>query len=244
MVENQSSTPAVNCNDLTGCKFGRWTVIEMAPRVPNHHVRWICRCDCGTVKSVDVFSLRNGDSISCGCARSEQLVKRLTKHGQCGRAGRSPEWRSWNGMIRRCTYPSMNSYHNYGGRGIVPCQGFRAFEHFLSVMGKKPTTKHSLERIDNEKCYTCGQCEECKRNGAELNCRWATKTEQQRNTRGNHCLTYNGETLCIAEWAERIGVSQYTIHRRLDSGWSIERALTTPTGPQGKRYPNQDNEST
>ena len=52
--------------DLTGQKFGHWTVLEY-----DKDSKWLCRCDCGTIKSVNTVSLRKGLSTSCGCYKIE-----------------------------------------------------------------------------------------------------------------------------------------------------------------------------
>lgn len=66
--------------DLTGERFGRWTVIERAESGPGRTTRWSCVCDCGTRRDVAAASLRKGQSTSCGCGKSERarVVRDLT----------------------------------------------------------------------------------------------------------------------------------------------------------------------
>lgn len=85
---------------------------------------------------------------------------------------RTPERRAWLDARRRCHDPRAAAYANYGGRGIRMCEEWRfSFEAFLAHVGRRPGPGHSLDRIDNDRGYEPG------------NCRWATPTEQGRNTR-------------------------------------------------------------
>lgn len=129
--------------------------------------------------------------------------------------------RIWKGIVARCTIQSASGYANYGGRGITVCERWRnSFANFLADMGERPSENHSIERID----YNAGYSPE--------NCRWATRIEQNRNTRANRKLTIFGETKCLSEWAEQYGINEASIRRRLDSGWSECDAVTSPIGSQ------------
>ena len=67
--------------DLTGQRFGRWTVLERVrrsePRPNGSWTDWLCRCDCGTERLVDAKSLTTGASRSCGCATAEKAARRI-----------------------------------------------------------------------------------------------------------------------------------------------------------------------
>ena len=71
------------------------------------------------------------------------------------------------------------------------------------------------------------------------NCRWATAAEQTRNTRRNRNYTFNGETLCQKDWADRLHCSPETLARRLKQGWSLERTLATPVLRRPKLSPEE-----
>jgi len=196
-----------------GEKYGQLTIIEEAARyrAPSGEVkrRVVCLCDCGNTVVVHVGSLRSRNTISCGCSRRE----RSTTHGLHG----SPTYQSWRGMCRRCTEPHYPGYHNYGGRGITVCQRWLdSLEAFVEDMGEC-LDGLTIERIDNGGNYEPG------------NCRWASRADQSRNTRRNHQLTYNSETLCIAEWADRLDIPHWVIRYRIKSGWTVADALTTPS---------------
>lgn len=124
----------------------------------------------------------------------------------------------WQGMKYRCNNPNAPAYKNYGGRGIKICMRWsNSFHNFLSDMGERPTSKHTLDRIDNDKGYSPD------------NCRWATRAEQGRNTRANRLVTYNGQTKPLIEWSEITGVNYGTLRSRLDNGMSLEDAFRPET---------------
>lgn len=156
------------------------------------------------------------------------------RHIARGWANDHPDHQCWAHMVRRCHCPRSESYAVYGGRGLHVCASWRrrkGFWTFLRDMGPRPSLKHTIGRIDNERGYDCGQltCEDCQARGASPNCRWETRAEQNRNTSRNRFLTYQGETLCIADWTVRTGLKHNTIVQRLDMyGWTVERALTEP----------------
>ena len=193
---------------LLGQKFGRLTVLSEASVNKPGKSRWLCRCDCGIEKIVLGSSLKNGSTKSCGCLCGEKN----TTHG----LSKTPEYRAWKGAEHRCTNPKSINFHSYGGRGIE----FRLpnFVEFLAHIGPRPSNKHSLDRIDNEGHYEIG------------NIRWATINIQNRNRRSNRMIAYQGNNLCIADWAERLGCSHRTIATRLELGWSVEATLETATG--------------
>lgn len=130
----------------------------------------------------------------------------------------SPEYRAWQTMRLRCTEPKNSAYHAYGGRGIRVCaRWLNSVEAFIADMGPKPSPKHELDRYpDNDGNYEPG------------NCRWATRSENDRNRRSNRLVECRGETLTLVAWAERGGVRAETIAERLDRGWEPERAIFTP----------------
>ena len=141
----------------------------------------------------------------------------MPTHG-CARVGATtPEYKLWAGMIQRCYNPKRNVYRYYGGRGVQVCERWRrSFAAFLEDMGLRPSSFHSLDRINGDGDYE------------PANVRWATAIEQHRNRRKPRMVTAFGETRCVAEWSELLGVNRYTIYKRLDKGWSGESALGAP----------------
>jgi hypothetical protein len=135
------------------------------------------------------------------------------------------EYRVWAGMKVRCVNPNGQDWLLYGGRGIRVCERWSgSFAAFFEDMGPRPTSRHSIDRIDSDGHYE------------PANCRWATAKEQANNWKTrNRRITYNGETLTVPQWAERLGLTRESLRDRLDSGWSIERAVTTPAVRQRTR---------
>lgn len=121
----------------------------------------------------------------------------------------------WRQMIARCYDPDHPKYASYGGRGIRVCDRWICFRLFVEDMGKRPVGM-TLNRIDNDGPYS------------PENCEWADNFTQQQNRTDNRKLTLNGETLCIAEWARRLGVTREALRNRVLRGWDDEDALLRP----------------
>jgi hypothetical protein len=134
------------------------------------------------------------------------------KHGGHG----TLTYARWKSMMQRCHDKNADNYKHYGARGITVCERWHDFASFLADMGACPNRSMTLDRIEGDKNYEPG------------NCRWATKTEQNRN-RPSHAvmLTHEGVTLCMADWARRVGMTPNKLRQRINLGWSVERALTT-----------------
>ena len=117
----------------------------------------------------------------------------------------------------------------------MACEGFKVFTNFLAAVGNRPSPKHTLDRIDNDRGYSCGQCDDCHSRGETANCRWATMKEQSLNKRNNRLVTFNGETKPVAAWAEQYGLPYHVLHRRIHKGWPAQRALNEPVEPRRSR---------
>jgi hypothetical protein len=198
-----------------GDRKGRWILLRLEDRKPKH---WLCRCDCGTERVIRQDHLASGASRSCGCLAWDTTISRSEVHGDAHRGKRAFEYRVWVGIRKRCLNPNDNLYPHYGGRGIRICERWlNSYEAFLEDVGRSPSEKLTLDRIDNDGDYEPG------------NVRWTTRTEQARNTRRNRRIEFRGEVRVLAEWAERLGIPYKVLHGRINKhGWSVERAFTSP----------------
>ena len=206
--------------NLIGQKFGRLVVVEQSHKNKWNHYYWLCLCDCGKEKIIAGSSLKTKCTQSCGCLRKEKV----TKHGYGKKKKRTKTYHTWQHMIQRCTNSNYQYYAHYGGRGITVCERWKnSFENFLNDMGKPPTKNHSIDRIDNNLGYFLG------------NCRWTTKSQQQRNKRNNCLITHDGRTLCLINWSEETGIQYATLWARIFKyRWEITKVLTTPVLERGK----------
>lgn len=120
-------------------------------------------------------------------------------------------------MITRCNNPNSQHYKNYGARKIGVCKKWHTFDGFWEDMKEGYKTYLSLDRINNNGNYE------------KSNCRWATKTQQNRNARSNVSITYNGVTKTAVEFADEYGLLAGTLRYRIRSKWDIKKALLTPS---------------
>jgi hypothetical protein len=203
--------------DLRGQKFGQLTVLERAEDAlePTGRKRtmWQCHCVCGNSVIVPATHLSGGNIKSCGCWMRQTARERSYRHGMTA----TRTYWVWSQMIGRCTNPKQMYYSLYGGRGIKVCDRWlNSFEAFYEDMGECPDGL-SIDRINNDGDYK------------PENCRWATPKEQARNRKSNRILTWRGETRCLSEWSERLGISRSVLHARISLlNWDINRAFTEP----------------
>jgi len=177
--------------DRTGDRQGVLTFIEYdCPK-------WKCLCVCGQFQYVASGDLSRRNYARC-------------IHNPY--PGRPAEYIAYFSARRRCQDTQYDNFHNYGGRGIE--FRFKSFAEFFNEIGKRPSSKHSLDRIDVNGHYEPG------------NVRWATQKEQQRNRTNHRLITYQGETYCVTEWQDRLGVDATILYSRLSRGWCVPCAFT------------------
>lgn len=196
--------------DLTGRRFGMLVVLKRDIRF-KRPTKWLCQCDCGAQSVTAYQALADGRTKSCGCQKGK---KPNARH-----LAQMPEYKIYRGIIQRCENPARLGFENYGARGISICAEWReSFDAFLEHIGPRPSAKHSVERIDNDKGYEPG------------NVRWALPLEQANNKVRTRYVTYRGKRMSLHDAVRSAGS---VIHpeaawvRISRCGWSVAEALET-----------------
>ena len=123
-------------------------------------------------------------------------------------------------MLCRCYNKNTTRYKHYGGKGVTVCAEWNTFVLFRDwALSNGYQEGLTIDRIDNNGNYE------------PSNCRWITNRMQQRNRGNNRVLTFKGESLCMADWADKLGLPYHVIKSRVYlKDWTIEEILTTPVG--------------
>lgn len=212
-----------NSPELIGKRYGRLVIIgfEHSPRL----WKWVCKCDCGNIKSLRPADVRLGKIKSCGCLHDECIRERATKFKHLTKDNKRL-YSIYNGIKKRCYNPNEERYKDYGGRGITmgdewlnPVDGFDAFVDWSLANGY--TEEMTIERKNVDGNYE------------PTNCEWIPLVEQGFNKRDTIWVEYKGERIQLRKLCERLGVSYDTVHNRYrDRGWSIEEAVSKPSAQE------------
>ena len=139
-----------------------------------------------------------------------------TKHGM----SRSRPYRIWRGMKLRCERPDERLARWYTGISYDP--RWKSFEKFWEDMKDSYADGLTLDRIDSSKDY-------CK-----ANCRWVTMKDQSRNRRDTIFLPYQGQMICVSDFAEKVGIKRALLYQRIERGESLDK-LTRPSRKNSKQ---------
>lgn len=200
---------------MIGRKFGKLTVLEELTKRKHGNKVYKCVCDCGNTIDVIGYSLKTGNTKSCGCLKQENafiLGKNKRTHGKT----HNPLYRNWLCMKARCYNKSDNHYSDYGKRGVKVydewLHNFQVFYDWAISHGYHKGL--TIDRIDVNGDYE------------PSNCRWATPKQQARNRRSNRNYTINGEKHCLKEWCEILNLKYSTVLARINKlNWNIFQAL-------------------
>jgi hypothetical protein len=211
-ADQRSSAMDCGCGaSMVGKKFFRLTVTGRG-----HKYLWKFLCQCGQTVDSYIATVKSGHTKSCGCLNREEnlfspnsVSKNLT-HGK----SKTRTYKIWAGILSRTSNPASRAYPSYGGAGIGVCESWRVFETFYEDMGDCPDGL-TIERIDNKKGYSKG------------NCRWATVKEQCLNRTSNRLVQYKGQTKPLKAWCDDLGLRYDKTRMRLDKlGWPVDKAFT------------------
>lgn len=212
-------------------KIGRWEIIslpyeKLSTNQCHNYICYLCRCECGTVKSVYKYNLDKNSSLSCGCLHKEVV----TFHGQW----KTKLYHVWSSMKSRCLNKNKSGFKDYGNRGICVCEewnkNFMSFYNWSKANGYKE--KLHLDRINNDGDYEPN------------NCRWADNKTNAQNKRSNIVIEAFNKKKCLSEWCrdEKCVVGYNTLRERIVvAKMDAELAITTPSGIINKAKINSRN---
>lgn len=191
--------------ELTGRKFNRLTILSIEDEVCGKTRFAICQCECGNEKRIRLGHVKTGHTKSCGCIRPQ--------HGYYNH----PLYSVWEGMLKRCSDKNKKDYH---GKGVKVCKEWvssaKAFIEWALSNGWKRGLQLDKDIKGDGLLYSPDTC--C----------FVTRSVNGRHKSNNNMIEFNGETKCLQEWSEIVGINPATIYSRLKSGWSPEKALSTP----------------
>jgi hypothetical protein len=212
-----------------GDVFCFYTVLKEAERTTKHK-RFLCKCVCGTEKSVLAFTLVSGESWHCGCKTKELRAKlwhekpdefKLAWKAKCNNTKHNKhdtkEYQAWADMKTRCANKSHKWFESYGGRGIMVCDAWQSFENFFNDMGSAPSPNHQIDRINNDGNYE------------PSNCRWATPSQNQRNKSNSRFIETPDGFMNISDAADIYKLSSDCIKHRIKANWSTQEIFFTPS---------------
>lgn len=224
--------------NLIGRPFGRLTVVGYVGWVKHGH-KWLCRCNCTTdefnpvLKEILGNNLLAGKTLSCGCLQRERASQARTIHGE---AHRSVEYTAWCQMKARCGNDALPGFEHWGGRGITICErwligegGIAAFTCFLADMGRRPSNKHSIDRINVNGNYEPG------------NCRWTTVAVQAVNKTTSVYVNHNGIATSLAIAIAVTGYNRSTYYNiKRTTGLSSQETFDRMIAMAAVRMPARD----
>lgn len=194
-----------------GQAFNMLTVLKEVEKSGAYR-QFLCECECGKIGTYKLIQLTTGQTKSCGCLRKKTFVERNTFHDK----SRSKLYKVWTAIKQRCDNKNCNVYHRYGGRGITICKEWYDFNKFDKWANENGYMEGlTIDRADNDGNYT------------PENCRWVKMKVQCRNKTTNVFIEFNGENLCIQDWANKLDIKFCTMLKRIRN-WDIEKAVTTP----------------
>lgn len=205
--------------DITGERFGKLVAIKRSYKSNCGKWKWLCKCDCGNYKEIDIHNLLRKDKTptrTCGkCEKSKKNTK-CYKHGM----SKTRVYQCYKLMKNRCYNKHNKKYYLYGERGITVCDewlGKNGSTNFINwALQNGYNDNLTLDRINNNLGYSPN------------NCRWATRKEQANNLRCNKRYTIDNKVYTMSQIADKFNINYKLLESRLRNGWSLEKAIYTP----------------
>ena len=214
---------ANNSAEWIGKRFGRLTIIDFEHAKPPYRGwMWVCKCDCGNVRTLMVTDVKQGKTRSCGCLHDEVCSEKASKFKHSVKDHKRL-YSIYNGIKKRCYNENEPRYKDYGARGITMCEGWlnetTGFDNFVEWSSSNNYNENmTIDRIDVNGNYE------------PANCRWVSLVEQSLNKRETKWVDYKGEHVQLIVLCERLGVTYDTVHDRIyKRGWSVEDAIEKPS---------------
>lgn len=193
---------------IIGKKFGGLLILSWISKG-----EILVRCDCGKEYPTQMHSVKINKNGCKECSNKKYTPPPQITHGKT----KTKEYYTWRAIRSRCRNPKNKCFSVYGGRGITVDPSWNTFEQFYRDMGDAPTKLHSIDRIDNNKGYSKG------------NCRWATVEEQARNKRTTVRIEIDGIVQCQKDWCQEFKKHEgMVLDRTKRLGWNLRDALFTP----------------
>lgn len=187
--------------DYIGQKYNHWTIIDISTRPKLCGIEFICKCDCGTIRTIQLSSLIRNKTKSCGCINR---VNYDTK---------SSLYKIYLHMKGRCYCKTDKKYKNYGKRGIKICkewlEDYNVFLNWSIKNGYKEGL--SIERIDVNGDYKPD------------NCKFISISEQTKNKTTSHYYKHNGKIYSLKELTTIFAHSYKYLHREIVTNKNLDR---------------------
>ena len=193
--------------DLTGQKFGRLTVIEMAPKT-TRKTYWVCKCDCGNDTTVRSDQLQSGSCKSCGCYKRESDAINVSKNHK-HKMSNTKLYSVWQGMKERTN--QKYDHGNYSKNNIDMYEDWRNdFQNFYEwAINNEYKDGLSIDRINNKLGYYPD------------NCRWTDNKTQANNRETCIYITHQEKTQTLTQWCEELNLPYKTINARFKRNRNI-----------------------
>lgn len=202
----------------SGQRFNKWTLIrEVEKRGKN--ALWECICECGRIKISSVNNIVYGKSISCGCVQKLATSMSRKKHGM----SRHPLYVCWQRIHFKCKDPEHSDYRWYGLRGIKVDYRWETFEQFLKDVESTWKKGLSLDRIDVNGEY------------GPNNFRWATQSQQMRNTTKTIYLQTPDGYMSLMDAADKYGIDGKILRQRYRKSFMLDRLFDPKDGRIGNK---------